>query len=120
MSERARHSAIVSALVLIIACAAFVPGINWGLPSRTADLFLFGSVEPWSGAKINSLAPTDTGTLGADVDVNPIADRKQIVLLNDIDIARAEIIRRYRLYSYQPDEMITFMSLSRIRQFRGD
>src|SRR5215475_2323855 len=98
MTERSRHPG-VAVFVLLVACAAFLPGINWGLPSKTPDLFLFGGSERWSGEKVNSLAPADAGTLGADVDANPIGDRNRVVLLNDIDISRAEIVRRYRLFS---------------------
>src|SRR6266550_6240697 len=106
-------------LVLIIACATFLPGINWGLPSRATDPYLFGTHEIWSGAKIIELAPAESA-LGADVDANPIANRTQPILLNATDPQRAEILRRYRLFSCQPDEMITFKSLSRIREFHGD
>jgi hypothetical protein len=35
------------------------------------------------------------------------------VIHND-DVARARIIRRYRLYSYQPDEMISFRALAKM------
>src|SRR5207237_6609480 len=91
----------------------------WGLPSRAADPYLFGDHEVWSGAKIVELAPADSG-LGADVDANPILNRTRTVLLNETDRERAEIIRRYRLFSYQPDEMITFKSLSRLRENWGD
>src|SRR4051812_138981 len=115
----ASHPAVI-VLVLVAASAAFLPGCNWGLPSRAADSYLFGDRAPWSGAQINALAPSDAGTLGADVDANPIADRSRVVVLNQTDAQRAEIIRRYRLFSSQPDEMITFKSLSRIRQFHGD
>ncbi len=107
-------------LVVLFAAAVFFTGINWGLPSRAADPFLFGDREPWSGAKITALAPAESIERGADVDANPIADRSRPVVLNETDQQRAEIIRRYRLFSYQPDEMITFKSLSQIKQMRGD
>src|SRR5439155_5430810 len=106
-------------LVLLVACAAFLSGINWGLPSRSVDRFLFADRQPWSGARIVELAPAQSA-LGADVDANPIRDRNQAVTLNETDAQRAEIVRRYRLFSNQPDEMITFKSLSRIREFHGD
>src|SRR5439155_16743877 len=106
-------------LVLLVACAAFLSGINWGLPSRSVDRFLFADRQPWSGARIVELAPAQSA-LGADVNANPIRDRNQAVTLNETDAQRAEIVRRYRLFSNQPDEMITFKSLSRIRQFHGD
>ncbi len=106
-------------LTLLVACAAFFPGINWGLPSRANDRYLFGDRTPWSGAQIVQLAPAESA-LGADVDANPIAQRDRVVVLNDTDAKRAEIVRRYRLFSNQPDEMITFKALSRIREFHGD
>src|SRR5439155_27383929 len=95
------------------------PGIQWGLPSRAVDPYLFGDREVWSGAKIVELAPNQSA-LGADVDANPIANRSQSVILNQTDRQRAEIIRRYRLFSCQPDEMITFKSLSKIPEYHGD
>jgi hypothetical protein len=113
-----RHGA--TALVLALAAASFFIGISWGLPTRAADPYLFGERNPWSGADIVKLAPADTDERGADVDANPIADRTQVVVLNETDAQRAEIVRRYRLFSYQPDEMITFKSLSRLRENNGD
>src|SRR5690348_264486 len=118
MREAVANRVLVGA-ALLAACGAFGPGINWGLPSRAADPFLFGDRPPWSGAQIIALAPAESG-LGADVDANPILDRTRAVVLNQTDRDRAEIVRRYRLFSSQPDEMITFKSLSRIREFHGD
>jgi hypothetical protein len=54
------------------------------------------------------------------VDANPIAKSARPVVLNVDDRQRTEIVIRYRLYSYQPDEMITFRALPRIRELRGD
>jgi hypothetical protein len=99
---------------LLAALAWFVIGIHWGLPSRRADPYLFGpGREPWSGRQIVELIGPAAGNpnRGADVDVNPITQRDRPVILNDTDAQRAEIVRRYRLYSYQPDEMITFNAL---------
>ena len=110
----------VTAIVLAVAAAAFLIGIRWGLPSRAADPYLFGQQEPWSGQKIVGLAPAESDERGADVDANPILGRESPVVLNPTDEQRAEIVRRYRLFSYQPDEMITFKSLSRLRANRGD
>jgi hypothetical protein len=105
---------------LVVATVAFLLGINWGLPNRSVDRYLFGNHPVWSGAKIAELAPSDANQLGADVDVNPISGRDHVVVLNQADSQRAEIIRRYRLYSDQPDEMITLRSLSQIQQHHGD
>jgi hypothetical protein len=41
-------------------------------------------------------------------------------LLNETDAQRAAIMVRYRLYTYQPDEMITMMSLASMHPSRGD
>jgi hypothetical protein len=106
--------------LIVFAATVFCIGINWGLPSRRVDPFLFGDHPVWSGAEIDRLAPPENASVGADVDANPIANRDKPVVLNDTDAKRAEIVRRYRLFSYQPDEMITFKSLSRIGQFHGD
>ena len=119
MSEPIRSQLPILA-VLAAALALFLPGINWGLPSRAIDPFLFGDQQPWTGKKLASLAPLDSPRRGADVDVNPIAKSGGPVVLNDDDLRRAEIIIRYRLYSYQPDEMITFRALPRIKELRGD
>ena len=115
-----RSSPLAISFVLVAALALFLPGINWGVPSRAVDPVLFGDQQPWSGQKIASLAPPGAGVRGADVDVNPLGRPTGPVVLNADDRQRAELIIRYRLYSHQPDEMITFRSLSRIKEFRGD
>jgi hypothetical protein len=116
MSERVRQRLVLSAL-LVIAAVTFLIGINWGLPTRAVDPFLFGNQPVWPGAKIAQLAGdrTPSASLGADVDRNPIARTGAPVVLNLTDQQRAEIIRRYRLYTYQPDEMITMMALASMR-----
>src|ERR1700712_3405878 len=107
MVEPARERAAL-AVVLLLAAGLFGLGIGWGLPSRAVDQYLFGDHPVWSGRQIADLAPADAGDSGADVDANPIANRNATVILNETDRQRAEIIRRYRLFSFQPDEMITF------------
>jgi len=103
-------------VVAALALAWFVVGIQWGLPSRRADPFLFGGREPWTGQRIVGLAGVATSPdRGADVDANPVVARNHPVVLNDTDAKRAEIVRRYRLYSYQPDEMITFNALRQMK-----
>src|SRR5690606_22198128 len=98
-----------------------VTGIDWGLPSRASDTFLFGDRTPWTGSEILSLAPDRADAQrGADVDANPLDRTDAPVVLNETDEQRAEIVRRYRLFTHQPDEMITLMSLARLRQTRGD
>jgi len=103
--------------LLIVAAAAFLAGIGWGLPSRAADRYLFGDERvAWTGEQIASFVRRESDSpLGADVDRNPIVQRDHPIVLNESDAQRAEIVRRYRLFSQQPDEMITFMSLSQMR-----
>ncbi len=62
----------------------------------------------------------DRDNLAADVDLNPIQRHNQPVHLNATDAQRAEIVRRYRLYSHQPDEMNTFMALASMNPASGD
>lgn len=123
MTEDAKPQAaqkwrVLGAAGLVLAGAWFVVGINWGLPSRRADAFLFGdAARAWDGKKILELAGgwDDDPDRGADVDLNPVTSRAAPVVLNATDAQRAEIVRRYRLFSYQPDEMITFRALAQMR-----
>ena len=110
----------VQTIVLIVAAVVFLLGIQWGLPTKAVDQYLFGNETPWPGSKIVALAPADSDERGADVDADPLSRARGVEVLNSTDADRAEIIRRYRLFSHQPDEMITFKSLSRIRQNNGD
>lgn len=112
---------LVLAALLLVGAAVFIRGSSWGLPSRErTDPFLFGSRARWSGEQIKALAPPRPISAGADVDVNPNLDRSRPIRLNQTDAQRAEIVRRYRLYTCQPDEMITMMALARAGQTRGD
>jgi hypothetical protein len=99
--------------VLLLAAATFLTGINWGLPSRSADQYLFAGRTPWTGAEIMHLAGpwTAAADRGADVPQSGVG-KPNAKVVNATDADRAEIVRRYRLYSQQPDEMITFRSLS--------
>lgn len=102
-------------LIMLLGCVVFTLGINWGLPSRASDPYLFGDRTPWTGQQIMQLIGDQSHSArGADVDANPITDRSEPVLLNGTDAQRAEIVRRYRLYSHQPDEMNTFMALAQM------
>ncbi len=117
----ARRDITAILLLLTLGCAVFLPGIDWGLPSRSADVFLFGDRAPWSGREILERIPARPATpAGADVDANPLAMGNEPLVVNDTDARRAEIVRRYRLFTYQPDEMITLMSLARMKPSRGD
>jgi len=51
----------------------------------------------------------------ADAASGPALDRQRMVELNQTDQQKAKIVRQYRLYSAQPDEMVTFMSLAGMR-----
>ena len=121
MTNGKRQRCVLPALTAL-AALVFLTGIGWGLPSRAVDPYLFGSIRPWTGEEILRLAGDRhwDPTRGADVAVHPIEDRTHIVALNETDRQRAEIVRRYRLYSYQPDEMTTLMSLAGMRPSQGD
>lgn len=108
-------------VVLLVGGAIFLSGENWGLPSRAIDPVLFGPVAPWSGEKILSLSGgwQADDNRGADVARRPLPGRDRLLELNDTDAKRAQILVRYRLYSYQPDEMITFRALSGMRPGHG-
>jgi hypothetical protein len=106
--------------LILTTCIAFlvamvVAGIDWGLPSRESDAFLFASHRVWTGAELSSWDQDRRDRLlGADVDRNPLDRSTWPMVLNDSDQKRQEILRRYRLYSSQPDEMITFMALQQM------
>jgi hypothetical protein len=106
--------------LLLAAMVIFLAGIRWGLPSGDADPYLFGNRTPWDGAQITELIgdAKPLRNLGADVDANPREAGAEPILLNASDADRAEIVRRYRLFSYQPDEMITLMSLAQMHPSR--
>ncbi len=104
-------------IVLLLSAGVFTLGIGWGLPSSGVDRYLFCDRTPWTGQQIIDLAGGwDTEkNIGADIDRNPLGKRDRVIWLNETDAQRAEIVRRYRLFSYQPDEMITFRALSQIK-----
>ena len=115
-----KHRFALGGLVILTGVLDLV-GIGWGLPSRRYDTFLFGDQEPWSGQRIAELS----GSAGwrdlqraADVDLNPQSDLGRSVTATEADVA--EILRRYRLFSHQPDEMITFMAIARMHPGRFD
>jgi len=110
-------------VVVVFGGALFLTGFRWGLPSAAVNRTLFGDRPVWSGRQVLELAGTAERRdrrRGADVDVNPIRDRDRPVLLNATDVQRAELIRRYRLYTYQPDEMTVLMALASMRPSEGD
>ncbi|MBL8879562.1 MAG: hypothetical protein JNG88_10630 [Phycisphaerales bacterium] len=96
---------------------------RWGLPSRENDDLLFGgdpawSAERWNAGRLESARRQRQS--GADTDVDPIVDRRNIVDLTATEADRAAILVRYRLYTHQPDEMITLMALARMNPREGD
>lgn len=111
---------ILTACIALLG-AVVVAGIDWGLPDRESDAFLFASHRVWTGAELSSLdRDRRDKSLGADVDRNPLDHSAEEIILNDSDQKRQEILRRYRLYSSQPDEMITFMSLQQMNPSAWD
>ena len=104
-------------------CSADGAAGGWGLPSRQADELLFGGAPPWSADRYHTAAALQVRqerSGGADTDLDPLTQRDRIVDLTATAAARAEILRRYRLFSRQPDEMITFMALQRMRPRQFD
>ncbi len=103
-------------VLTVIALTALVwSGIGWGLPSRHANHYLFAPNPLWTGAELARFdQSTNDESIGADVDFNPLDHSQEKIILNDSDEKRAEIVRRYRLYSNQPDEMITYRALQRM------
>jgi hypothetical protein len=122
-------SLVTLLVALLAAIAVLIPGIDWGLPSRDADTYLFADRTPWTGAEIIQLtgsprsAEDEESTAeplrGADVDASPILDRTEPHRLNETDAQRAEIVRRYRLMSKQPDEFIQFKALAEMSSRAG-
>ncbi|MFH1747875.1 MAG: glycosyltransferase family 39 protein [Planctomycetota bacterium] len=94
------------------------PLLIWGLPDRTHDKLLFGGQPAWNAERFQvaaALQERRQRAAGADTDLNPLAVHERIVKLTSDESARAEILRRYRLFSRQPDEMITLMALQRMQ-----
>ncbi len=116
-----RTRATLTAVLVLHVCLSGI-GITWGLPSRAIDRYLFGDAPAWSGESIYRLAGGAEKFVpgrGADVDVDPLrrADDGPILLTGtEADVAR--IYLRYRLYTHQPDEMITMMALAGMRPGR--
>ncbi|MCP4589285.1 MAG: hypothetical protein GY842_00935 [bacterium] len=110
-------------LLLVLYAASAVAGITWGLPSARIDPVLFGGGPVWSGEKIAALADTSSrfsDEHGADVDVDPVVfvgDEPVELTATEADVAA--IYRRYRLYTHQPDEMITMMALAGMQPGAG-
>jgi hypothetical protein len=118
------HPAAYYALggILVLYAVLTGVGIRWGLPSRQHDAYLFGESEAWSGQTIAALSGRDVRTApttGADVDVDPLPAGTGPRVLNANVHDQGEIYARYRLYTHQPDEMITMMALSGLNPRAG-
>ena len=109
-------------LLMGLAGVVFFTGLGWGLPSREADAYLLGDSPAPDGEQIMRLAGerAEDPALGANVPQHLLEHRDRILLLNGTPADRAEILRRYRLYSLQPDENTLLMALARMRPARGD
>lgn len=107
------HLAIVWALCMS-------PLAWWGLPSRAHDDTLFGG-PAWVGERIRQ-GESNKQAVGADVDPDPLQNRERVIDLTADEKTRATILIRYRVYSHQPDEMITFRAIQKFRprQFKFD
>lgn len=105
------HVAIVWAVLML-------PLTRWGLPDRRHDAILFAGEPAWPVERYraaDALKERGSRVGGADTDLNPLVESTLAVELTESDAGVAEILRRYRLYSRQPDEMITFMALQRMK-----
>ncbi len=119
--RRRRRATGVAALVLWLVIMA--PLALWGLPSARHDELLFGGSPPWQPDRYGIAADVEAlrrRSTGADTDLNPIIQRDHLINLTPNEAARGEILRRYRLYSRQPDEMITLRALQRMNPRRLD
>ena len=113
MDTKDDNQSRVHLLGLGVICLAFLGismvGIGWGLPSRSIDPLLFGEEEPWAGEKIHRLSGAGakfSPERGADVDPDPLQRLSpEPVPLTETDEQLARIYLRYRLFTYQPDEM---------------
>ncbi|MEM7807334.1 MAG: hypothetical protein AAF561_04415 [Planctomycetota bacterium] len=102
-------------LVGLLSLVFFVPGLTWGLPTGDVNRYLFGDRTPWTGKELVALAGGLDADAAADVDRSEDAG----VFLNDTDAERAEIVIRYRLYSEQPDEMLTLRAIASMAERRS-
>jgi hypothetical protein len=121
--HRAHRSRTLAHGLIGVWLAVMIPLEFWGLPSRAADETLFGGQPAWTAERYQAseaLEQRRSRVGGADTDLNPLLNRDQLVLLTASEGDRAEILRRFRLFSRQPDEMITFMALQRMRPGAGD
>ncbi len=118
-----RHHAWHTWIAIVLWLAAMTPLLPWGLPTSRYDPTLFGGAPAWPAERYDAgraLQARRRRLGGADTDLNPLAPNHGIVDLTADDARRGEILLRYRLYTRQPDEMITFQALSRMNPRAGD
>ncbi len=108
-------------LAAVLWALLLVPLAFWGIPTAAHDGLLFGG-PTWTADQFRTSQRLDDlrDGRGADVDRNPLLDRTRPAVLTATAADRAEILTRYRLYSQQPDEMITFRALQRMNPRGGD
>lgn len=114
---------LLLAVIVLIGAVMFTLGIDWGLPSPERSAYLLGDEPAWPAERIAKLKPADEwkkSDAGADVDQNPLDATVGWRTLTATDTDRAEILNRYLLFSHQPDEMITFMSIAKMSPGKGD
>lgn len=112
-----------TALAALLWFVGMTPLAFWGLPDRSRDALLFGGEPAWEAERFAADAALDlrrTRLAGADTDLDPLPVDRRIVDLTATDADRAAILRRFRLFSRQPDEMITLMALQRMSPRRLD
>jgi len=117
------HRAWHTWVAVLFWMAAMAPLVPWGLPTSRYDPTLFGGAPPWPAKRYDAgraLQARRTRLGGADTDLNPITAAGELIDLTADDARRGEILLRYRLYSRQPDEMITFQALARMDPRSGD
>jgi len=120
-APRRRRVRLWQVVLLWLVCMS--PFAGWGLPTSRYDEFLFGGGAPWEPERYQAarrLEARRTRIGGADTDLDPLARRDRLVELTATQDDRAALLLRYRLYSRQPDEMITFMALQRMDPRRLD
>ena len=104
---------------MAVYAAVAITGMAWGLPTSRIDRLLFGNSPVWSGeeiARLNRASDKFDAARGADVDADPVVfagDAPVDLTATEADVAA--IYQRYRLYTHQPDEMITMMALAGMR-----
>jgi len=110
---------LIPGVLLVVYATMAIVGITWGLPTSRIDPLLFDGGTAWSGERIARLSQTSDwldDNRGADVDADPVVfTGAEPVDLTLCEADVAAIYRRYRLFTHQPDEMITMMALAGMR-----